>query len=196
MRLLLRRDSRLIGLSLGALLSAATYAAPARADGGSISLADAYGGTTIGTGAIAIGGRNASTPSAPASGNALFTGNADLGGSAVPTPSGTDNATTVRQRGRHTILNVDQLGTGNRLNVTQGDLAMLLVSQTGTQNAIQILQVGQNETATIKQDGSYNGVTGMQTGSGEKATITQSGTRSFVAYTQSGTGSTLTVRQR
>lgn len=196
MRLLLRRNSRLIGFSFGALLSAVTYAAPAHADGGSIGLADAYGGTTIGINPLAIGGRNASKPSAPTSGNALFMGNADLGGSAVPTPSGTDNPTTVRQTGRRAIFNVDQSGTGNRLNVTQGDLATLLVSQTGTQNAIRLLQVGQNETATINQDGSYNGVTGIQTGSGEKVTITQSGTRSIVAYTQSGTGSTLTVRQR
>lgn len=196
MRPFLRRDSRLMGLTLGTLLSAWTHAAPARADENSIGLIDAYAPTAIATAALAIGSRNGSTASVPTIGKVLFTGNADLGGSADLTRSGTNNTSTVRQTGRPATLRTDRSGTGNRLNVTQSDLAMLLVSQTGTQNAIQVFQAGQNETATIKQDGSYDGVTGVQTGFGEKATITQSGTRNFVAYTQSGTGSTLTIRQR
>lgn len=184
---------RLVGPVAGAILGATAVlipVAPALADGGSISLSEAYGRTATADGPLLIGDRTSGTP---VSGTALFKPAARQGRRSDRSQSGIDTPAIGTQTGREAALTADQ--SGNRLAVTQGDLAGLRVSQNGANNEIQVLRTGQNASAAITQTGSYNVVSGTQSGSDNVASVIQSGLHHTVAYTQSGTGSTLTVRQ-
>ncbi|MGW8788691.1 hypothetical protein [Heyndrickxia sporothermodurans] len=125
----------------------------------------------------------------------LFTSSSDASNASDLSQSGKQNTLNVDQNGKESVLRVDQSGAGNHIFTLQGDLAMLVASQHGAHNEIQMLQAGHGNTSTIDQSGSYNYVSGTQTGTGGKAVIAQTGMHQTAVYSQSGAGAVLTVRQ-
>lgn len=190
----MRKRAALVMLSL---LPYATVCVAAESGSGSevISLSEAYGlkGSAERSMDLYVSSERPTHEAGP--GDRLF--NAVMG-SGEPSPRGqfgNSGDTIVERPGTGTGLTVKQSGLNNHLTSTQGDLAMLLVSQRGSYNEIRTEQGTGNNVSSLSQTGDYNLISGSQGGMGGLVNISQTGSHQVAVYSQSGTGSILTIHQ-